>query len=63
MKGKELREFALECLKAARQADHIVDQDAYRIIAECLIRRANEIDHAIAPICSRPRPRKTHRAM
>jgi hypothetical protein len=52
MKGRELRQFALECLKAARQTNQITDKESYRIIAEGLIRRANELDELAAP---RPR--------
>jgi hypothetical protein len=50
MRGRELRNFALECLKAARQTRQIVDKESYRVIAESLIRRANEVDEVIAPI-------------
>ena len=50
MKGKELRNFALECLKAARQTRQITDKESYCAIAESLIRRANELDEVIAPV-------------
>jgi hypothetical protein len=49
MKGRELRQFALECLKAARQTDQVTDKESYRVIAEGLIRRANEVDEVAAP--------------
>jgi hypothetical protein len=48
MRGRELRQFALECLKAARQTDQITDQESYRVIAEGLIRRASKLDEVEA---------------
>ncbi len=63
MKGKELRKFALECLKAAHETNQIIDKESYRVIAEGLIRRANEVDEVTAPTHARAKPPKLRRAM
>jgi hypothetical protein len=62
MKAKQLREFALDCLKAARQTGQTTDQDSYRAIAERLIRRANEVDQAAAPANTPARMPKLQRS-
>lgn len=63
MKGRELRKFALECLKAAQQTDEITDKDSYRMIAEGLLRRASEIDRAGASMHAPARLRKAQRVL
>ena len=56
MRGRELRKFALDCLKAAHQTDQITDSESYKVIAERLIRRANEIDDVALQPNRRPKP-------
>jgi hypothetical protein len=49
MNGRGLREFALECLIAERGSSQPTEKDSFRVIAERLVRRANELDGVLPP--------------